>query len=433
MVVSEELLQAIKCQSCGAPSYADLRRQGFYCPFCGTLMPWGETGKPFSLGIRYRHLPVGISEDGCFKLGMSVAREPVKNVFDGDEARLRFPSVDAKLAYCDDKTFEAWQNSETISFICPDCGNQVSGRGTQNILECPSCRNKHVKASVLAGEQYAKDLVIGHDNAYLPNEAIPFKISLDAARQAIFEMINAYPEIFSGRDITGDPEAMQAVYLPYRLCDLFLLAQATTEKGSLLIYHGRVNWALPLSVFHDRFLINALHPWDFGELALFRPELLEGDVRLVGQARNETQAERARMLMRDMPAQIKDAFQVQKAHIDWTQDYPRLHQHAQMMLPIWFLDRKPLSSRNRNDVSARFAVNGQTGKTCCIIDAGTDREYIIERPAAFPPLMSEECTLASPPVPVVAKPGTFQYRPVSFEQALFNKPGLFSRIFGARK
>ena len=123
----EELLQAIKCGNCGAPSYSDLKREGFYCPFCNTLMPWGGIGKLFSLDIRFRHMPVGISEDGCFKMGMSIAGGPVKNVFDAEDARVRFPSVNAKIACCDDKAIEAWKNSETITFTCPDCGNQVSG------------------------------------------------------------------------------------------------------------------------------------------------------------------------------------------------------------------------------------------------------------------------------------------------------------------
>jgi hypothetical protein len=239
--------------------------------------------------------------------------------------------------------------------------------------------------------------------------------------------------VFSGKDITSDISPLQAVFLPYRLCDLFLLAQAKTEKGNLLIYHGRVNWALPLSWYHDRYLMNALHPWDFGVLSPFRPTMLEGEVRIVGIMRKDTEAERAKLLMQDMPPLIIDAFDLKEAHLDWTQDYTRLHQYGQMMLPIWFLDRQPLSAKNRNDQSAKFAVNGQTGKVCCIINAGTEKEYIIEKPAPFAPPMSDESSLFSPPVPVVAKPGTFQYRPVPFEQALFNKPGLLGRLFGDKK
>jgi len=374
-------------------------------------------------------MPVGMSEDGCFKLGMSVAREPVRNAYDADDARLRFASVNAKIAHIDDKTVEAWKDSETIDFMCPDCGNQVCGTSAQNIFECPSCKNKHVKSSVLNGEKYKKELIFGHTFTYLPRNAIPFRLSCEQAKGAISDMIYTFPHIFSGKDITGDMDSIQAVYLPYRLCDLFLLAQTTTEKGSLLIYHGRVNWALPLSVYHDRYLMNALHPWDFDDLSTFCPTMLEGQVQLVGYSRNETQAERARMLMKDMPLLIKNVFSVKEARIDWTCDYPRPHQQEQMMLPVWFLDRQPLGARNRNDHSTRFAVNGQTGKVCCIIDAGTEKEYIIEKTAHFAPQMSDECTLFSPPIPVVGKPGTFQYRPVPVDQALFNKPGLLKRIF----
>jgi len=137
--------------------------------------------------------------------------------------------------------------------------------------------------------------------------------------------------------------------------------------------------------------------------------------------------------MRDMPFYIKNAFDLNNARVDWTRDYTRLHNQAQMMLPVWFLDRPPLGSHNIKDQTARFAVNGQTGKACCIIDAGTEKEYIIERPARFAPRMSDESTLFSPPVPVVNKPGTFQYRPVTFAESLIKKPSLLSRIFGGRK
>ena len=427
--MSEELLQAIKCRNCGAPSYSDLKREGFYCPFCGTLMPWGKAGSLFSPEIRFRHMPVGM-EDGCFKLGMAVSGSPVRNVFDPDEARTRFTRVDAKIVYLDDETFLAWKNSETVTFTCPDCGNQVSGRGTQNIFECPSCGNKHAKASVLSGEKYAKSLIIGHSNTYLPSNALPFKISREQAIQAISAFVRDYPEI---QDSVDDMQVIQAVYLPYRLCDLFLLLQATTEKGSLLLYHNRVNWALPLSIFHDRFLMNSLHPWDFGEIATFRPTMLEGEVRLVGVSRNETGEERGRMLMRDMPLLVKNALAVRDARVDWTQDYTRLHNQSEMMLPVWFLDRKPLGVKSRNDSTAKIAVNGQTGKVSCIIDAGAEKEYLLEKAASFPPELSDESTLFSPPVPVISKPGTFQYRPVQFDKALYNKPGLFSRIFKGEK
>jgi hypothetical protein len=43
-------------------------------------------------------MPVGMTDDGCFKMGMSVVGDPVKNVFDPDDARARFLSVNTKVA-----------------------------------------------------------------------------------------------------------------------------------------------------------------------------------------------------------------------------------------------------------------------------------------------------------------------------------------------
>ena len=138
-------------------------------------------------------MPVDMSDDGCFKLGMSIARGPVKNVYDADDAQVRFSSVNAKIASFDDKTYEAWKNSETITFICPDCGNQVLGIAAQNIFECPSCKNKHAKAFVLEGEKYARELIIGHANTYLPRNAIPFKLGCEQAKQAISDSPDSAP------------------------------------------------------------------------------------------------------------------------------------------------------------------------------------------------------------------------------------------------
>ncbi len=286
----------------------------------------------------------------------------------------------------------------------------------------------------MAGEAYDKNLIIGAEHAYLAAYAIPFAVDRKQAEQAVNTLMYAFPEVFSDRSTVSDIGGMQAVFLPYWLCNVTMLAQVTTEKGSLLIHHGRLNWGSPLSVYHDRYLMNALHPWDFSDLSPFRPTLLEGEVQLVGYSRMETKEEQAQMLMRDMPQRIKEEFSVHEAQMDWVQHYVERHMHSQMMLPVWFLDRKPPGFHGKNEHTARFAVNGQTGKACCILDAGRKEERIIEAPAFQARRMSLDSTHYMTPAPVISekKPGVYRHylKPAEFDQALFKKKGLLGRIFG---
>ena len=58
---------AIKCNKCGAPSYSDQTRGGFFCPYCGDCMPWTAAPAHFSPSIGFRHRPVPVV-DGLLKL-----------------------------------------------------------------------------------------------------------------------------------------------------------------------------------------------------------------------------------------------------------------------------------------------------------------------------------------------------------------------------
>ncbi len=421
----EELLQAIKCRNCSGAAYSDMAREGFYCPYCNTLAPWGEEGKKMAHEIIYRHVPVGVDPyDGSFKPDLKYRGAAlVKNKFDRIEANARIPCTAWRVAAYDPESFAAWSGAKTVSFICPDCSAEVFGKSTQNIFECKNCGNKQAKPSSLNGGEYAKELIVGAECAYLAAYAIPFKVSREQAKRAITDIVSAYSEEFAGKDIVEDIDQVRALYLPFRLCNANMVAQVTTEKGSLLVFHGRLNWALPQSLYHDRYLTNALQPWDFAELCPFRPTLLEGEVQLVGYSRLESVEERARMLMSDMPPLIKKEFGVERARLDWVQHGIQNHEYSQMMLPIWFLDRKPIG---RHD--ARFAVNGQTGKVCGIIDAGDKQERIIEFPGYQLPYLSLDSTHFMTCAPVLGVAGGYSYKPVEFEEAIFKKPDILSRF-----
>ena len=182
--MADELLQAIKCKNCGGAAFSDMKKEGFYCPYCHTLVSWNDDGKRLSKGIRYRHIPTGIGSNGGIKLEMAKGGKPVKNIFNHKEARARIPCISTKIAKYDPKTFAAWSDSETITISCPDCASQLYIKSTQNIFECHYCGNKHVRASSLKGKQYDKNLIIGDSCTYLPPDAIPFHVSRQQAIKA---------------------------------------------------------------------------------------------------------------------------------------------------------------------------------------------------------------------------------------------------------
>ena len=416
-----KLMTTIKCSNCSAPSYSDLKKEGFYCHFCGTLLLWSNLNRPFSLGIHFRHKPVGM-EDGCYKLGMAMVYPPFMNIYDEEESRERRSCLDSKIAFFNSATYEKWTKREYISSTCETCGSFVGGFSNQSIFECSNCGTKIADSKLISGGKYDKEFVIGRDNNELPSLALPYRINLEKAKKAVMNLAGEEPEIFSGQEVLKHINDLIPVYLPHRPADLECLAQAETEEGIVLFYHGRTNWALPLSYYIDRYLVNALHPWDFLQASPFRPTFLEGDVRIVAKGKNETHEIRSKILLRDLEPLVKKNFEVSHSHILWVQHDTRLHKYANLMMPIYFLDRIPLNCADSSYTNARFAVNGQTGKAACIINAGEKNEIIIEKNDPFAPALSDESTLYSPLIPVKKRlDRTFQFRPVPLKSEVIPK------------
>lgn len=420
-------VKAVKCSRCGAPAYADQKLEGFLCPYCGNLIPWAQTRGGYTPNIAYRHRAIPMVE-GLLKLThVGMPEEAAKDPRAHDEMELRTGDVDTALSALDKKTFEAWETRKRIALPCTRCGATIAGYSTQTIFECGYCKNKLMAADVYASGAYHKDMVFGYDhNMY--DMALPFAVSYEEAKMQMLRLAEMHPQDFAGQDIAARLETgLKALYLPYRLEDASLKATVETEKGEFTFYHDRINWALPCSAAHDIYLLDALHPWDFGQAAPFSPAFLEGDVRIFAPVNNEARnTALRRLLWRDTPAMVSRAFGLGNVKLlSWVYDFRR-HKYAYINLPIWFLDKE--RGRPGADLQVSMAVNGQTGKTAALLLQADKKDCVHVREADYVAPMSDECTMYSPPVPIAYVKPPFLFRTLSFEEATGKKGGLFKRL-----
>lgn len=409
-------VQAIQCKQCGAPSYADQARKGFFCPYCGDCIPWAITSAHFASAIQIRHRPVPVV-DGLLKLthvGLP-EREP-ENLKLSDELSDRVRNTADKLSELDTAAFKAWNAREMLAVSCKHCGAAMTGNSTQNIFECEYCKNKIMDAEAFASGVYRKE-IFGYDNN-MYNMAIPFSVSKEEAKRQILQLAAKYPKEYGGLQTEKRIDAdLQALYLPYRLEDVSLKATVKTERGTFTFYHDRINWATPRTALFDIHLMNALHPWDFGATSPFAPAYLEGDVQIFSPANNESvDLAMKRMLWRDVPNMITAGFGVQSVELQtWEYNFRR-HKYAYFNLPIWFLDKR--REDGERDLQLRMAVNGQTGKAAALFLKAGEIEYIRKLTAEPTPEMSCECTMYSPPIPISYVKSPFLFRAVPLHEAM---------------
>lgn len=420
-------VQAIKCNNCGAPAFFEQGQARFRCPYCGDFVPMTMAQSHFAPQMSFRHRPIPVI-DGLLKLThVGMSEKPVTyNPGPPDTSSTRTRGTDNKLAGIDFDAFASWTGREMIILPCKHCGATITGYSTQNIFECAYCKNKVMDAEAYTGGVYRQE-VFGYDrNMY--NLALPFTVTEDEAKQQILRIAAEYPKDFAGQDIRERLETnLQAIYLPYRLMDVSLKATVETEKGKFTFYHDRINWALPQFTLLDIYLLNELHPWDFGCTAPFTPAFLEGNVRIFAPLNNESRkTAMSSMLLRDAPAMIQSAFGVKKAKLlTWEYNF-REHKYAHINLPIWFLDKD--REDGYLDLQIRAAVNGQTGKAAALFLQTNKKDYVRVCEKSFGPQMSDECTIFSPPTPIAYVKSPHLYQVISFEEAV-KKPGLFSKWF----
>jgi len=409
-------VQILKCRKCGAPAYADQKSEGFLCPYCGDISPWAQTLSRYTPRMVFRHRPIQIV-DGLLKMThVGMPETEFADPRGTDEMSVRMSETDSRLHGFDARATNSWARREMIMIPCANCGATVTGYSTQNIFECGYCKNKIMDAETFKDGAYRKE-VFGYDKN-IHKLALPFTVSADEAKQQILKLASDNPREFAKQDIEKRLETdLQALYLPYRIWDMCVKATAETEKGDITFYHSRVNWALPDCTMFDIYLMDSLHPWDFGDAAPLAPAFMEGDVRLFAFENNEARnTAMHRMLYRDVPDMVRSAFRVNKVKLKtWTYDF-RKHRYAFINLPIWFLDKRS----GDGDLQVRAAVNGQTGKasvlflqkekTAPFFLKSEEKDLLRTREGSKATKMSCECTMYSPLRKISYVKSPFLYR-----------------------
>ncbi len=419
---------AIKCKECGAPSYFDLKLEGFICPYCGNFTPWDTADYRYTQDMIFRHRLIPFI-DGLIKLThVGMGEKTVKDLRSPDEMKQRTSSMEDLLYSFDKGTFEKWENREEKTFDCPYCGAEIKGFSTQNVFICEYCGNKIMPSDVFESGEYGHNLVYGYDpNMY--DLAIPFKITKAKAIEQLLRLVTQNRDDFEGQDMEKRIKSeLQAIYLPYWVEDISVKATVDTERGKFTFYHDRINWARPQCSLFDVYLLNELNPWDYGESASFIPAFLENDARVFAPINNDERVTAPyRMLYRDIPDMLKSAFGLKEAKLlTWVTDLRR-HRYASVNLPIWFLDKS--SQANESDLQIRMAVNGQTGKAAVLFLEAGKKDYTRTLDAYPPPKMSDECTMYSQPLPIKYKKPPFLFKTFGINEVLGKPRSKFRRLF----
>lgn len=419
---------AIKCQECGAPSYFDQKSEGFMCPYCGNFAPWATADYRYTLDMIFRHRPLPVI-DGLLKLThVGVGETAVKDMRSPDEMKKRTSSLDDLLSEYDKGTFEKWDQREEKSYDCPYCSARITGFSTQSVFKCAYCGNKIMPSEVFESGLYGENLVYGYDpNMY--DLVLPFKVTKEQAIEQLLRLVAQNRSDFEGQDIEKRIRSeLQAIYLPHWVEDFSVKATVDTERGRFTFYQDRINWARPQCSLFDIYLLNQLNPWDYGESAPFTPAFLEDDVRIFAPMNNEERVTAPyRMLYRDIPDMLKSTFGLNEVKmLGWVTNFRR-HKYASVNLPIWFLDKASWS--RESDLQTRMAVNAQTGKAAALFLESGKKDYTRTLDPDPPPIMSDECTLYSPPLPVKYVKPSFLFKTMDINQALGKPRSKFRSLF----
>ena len=178
----------------------------------------------------------------------------------------------------DPATADEFQNARRhVSVPCPFCGAAFEGKSTQSVFECPSCGNKIGVADLLKPGTFSKRLSMGTGAEYIPEQALPCRISAQQARANALALVHQHPEALR-RDTSVDRmpsrEQMVLTYALHGACrpahdDASCPARCRGRRSQ--VYFEVLDWAWPKTYFVDIPLMGLLEPWDFSDGGPVRP------------------------------------------------------------------------------------------------------------------------------------------------------------------
>ena len=408
----ENAFRTIQCKNCGGVMSPDQRTHSFQCAYCGTNRPWPAEGFG-DLPVLYRHKPAA-RVDGLIKLGhveiMGIPQMPLLDDPLGTAEALRRwdPRTAAVLA-------GAWN----VSFSCPACGGEVQGLSTQSIFQCAYCGNKIGAEEALRPGAYRRELVMGAGAEYVPDQAVPYRLTLENAHIVLRGLCAAFPDIL-GAVAEQLKEELAAIYIPFSLADLSVKAQVKSDRGSGLIYQETIDWACPETSIFDIRVLDHLEPWNFDEVGAFDPAFCEGDIRIASVSNLVGRGKIIDALLYDrVKDDVMDAFGVKKVDISkWSSDL-RKHKYSTLLLPTFFAEVTLDNQGSRIAV----AINGQTGASAACLRQKDGKRTMVTGRGVEMPEMSEH-TIRTPAVPVRYVRSPFLHQILPAEKA-FKKRWLF--------
>ena len=439
---------AIKCRNCGGPMYSHQQTRSFDCAYCGTSTPWAEGGSEPTPAAGIRHQPLQVV-DGLLKLTHVSQLEPAR---DSDwsyyKPYWRNMSLFERLLWEDPATANEFQNAEHVSVPCPFCGAAFEGKSTQSVFECPSCGNKIGVADLLKPGTFSKRLSMGTGAEYIPEQALPCRISAQQARANALALVHQHPNAFAAHDVDkAIEEQMALTYVPVELADLRMMASFPGKMPGKesQVYFEVLDWAWPKTYFVDIPLMGLLEPWDFSAVAPFDPAMQEGDFRVIaveGLLKKSAVIDKLTYSLAGNDAEKAFGYS-KKSMRQWARNV-RKHASGLMLVPVYYVDRP--ASDGRDGEQVRIAVNGQTGRAAAVVFS-EKKEIHVQAPLNPGLHLSAESTVHATPIEVKYAKSPFLYKIVriggnegavqtatageaSYREEKPRRKGLLSRLFG---
>ena len=266
------------------------------------------------------------------------------------------------------------------AYSCPSCGAELICDETTVATQCPYCGNPTVVPSQFHG-------------SLKPDFILPFKLDREAAVKALKDFYRdkkLLPREFAS---ANQIEKIQGVYVPFWLfngtveVDMRFSASRsmTRREGDRIITetdHFQLRRAGDVDFVHipvdgSRRMpdthMDAIEPFDYGELKPFSPAYLPGFLANKYDVDKEECARRAdqRALRTAEQAVAATAYSSGYASCAMQGSSVELHRGAvnYALLPVWML------STRWKEQSFLFAMNGQTGKLIGDLPVSTERYW----------------------------------------------------------
>ena len=283
----------IRCRSCGAPANFDIIAQNYHCANCGAQTEVATSLEQLNTWRTQKQA--------------SNSRE--------------------------------WRQHPKAVYHCPGCGATVTVDENEALTQCVFCGSSIVRSEF-------------NDQTLLPEAVIPFKLTLDEAKQRLREWIEKNASKPEAKLLQSRVEELRGYYLPYQMvkgpvaCNVQRLATSRYYVCRTYLNGTAVNTSKQL----DNLVLNGMEPFDWSELFEFDFNLVAGHgVKMQDIDQETITARTIEEVEDDIRPVIEKAMQTQEVEC---------HSAAEdlLTLPV-MLPAYVICTGN-----VKVAINGQTGR-----------------------------------------------------------------------